>query len=536
MRDTYLVPQGAMRKLRLAESLRTDVYVSGVTGLGKTMLVKKYLKSRRYIYISAIEPVWELERLKDYPEGSDDYNVIVVDDMQFLREQEREKDLLSILDRPDCWVIMISRSNVPGWLCPARIRENLVMIGELDLIMSEKDIIKLGNRFGRTITEEQARRIWSMDRGNPFAVTAMLINMNDGDLDSGMSDLEQRICMYLDEVVISNWSSMLQDFIMRVSVVDEFTISLAEAITGDDRAYACVEEARQMGSFLIQKDDVYSMRHVDAARRKARRTLGKHELNMCIYNAGHWYELHDRFLEALDCYERCGETKSIYTLLVRNARRNPGNGYYYELRKYYLALPVEDVEKKPVLMSALAMVCSILMDREKSEFWYEKLKNYAEHASSVSKREAYSELTYLDIALPHRGTGTLITLFKNLPQMIRSKGISLSNLSLTNNEPSQMDGGKDFCDWTKHDIILAESLGPVVSGLLGSWGRGLVDNALGESFYEKGLDDHIVLNHLLRARNENETGGMIEQTFVSVGLQARLSIMNGDVRNAFHLV
>ena len=48
----YIVPEAALKKLRVAKGLGQTVYIYGATGYGKTELVKQYLLKRRYRYIS----------------------------------------------------------------------------------------------------------------------------------------------------------------------------------------------------------------------------------------------------------------------------------------------------------------------------------------------------------------------------------------------------------------------------------------------------------------------------------------------------
>ncbi|MGN0578778.1 MAG: hypothetical protein ACI4J4_09165 [Ruminiclostridium sp.] len=48
-----------------------------------------------------------------------------------------------------------------------------------------------------------------------------------------------------------------------------------------------------------------------------------------------------------------------------------------------------------------------------------------------------------------------------------------------------MNGGKDFCEWSKHDREIAATAGNIVCTFLGKYGKGLVNAALAESFYEK---------------------------------------------------
>ncbi|MFQ9801278.1 MAG: hypothetical protein ACLR23_22915 [Clostridia bacterium] len=83
-----------------------------------------------------------------------------------------------------------------------------------------------------------------------------------------------------------------------------------------------------------------------------------------------------------------------------------------------------------------------------------------------------SRLAYLDIALPHRGSRGCSTSLKHIPSVLLERD-SLPELSVTSNLPSTMNGGKDFCHWSKYDRELAVSAGKLVAGILGRYGKGL---------------------------------------------------------------
>ena len=101
---------------------------------------------------------------------------------------------------------------------------------------------------------------------------------------------------------------------------------------------------------------------------------------------------------------------------------NPGNGHYYELRRYYFNMDEREIEDSPVLMAGMSMLHSMLMDDEKSEYWYEKLKAFATNAKGGVRREALSRLAYLDIGLPHRGSRDVLEIIKNIPALLFDKG------------------------------------------------------------------------------------------------------------------
>ena len=254
------------------------------------------------------------------------------------------------------------------------------------------------------------------------------------------------------------------------------------------------------------------------------------------YNAALYYEMHDEVLLALRLFEECGKQERIKDLLIRNARMNPGNGHYYELRRYYFSMDEREIEDSPVLMAGMSMLCSMLMDGEKSEYWYEKLKNFAASTRGGIRREAQSRLAYLDIGLPHRGSKNLLEIMKNIPALLFDKGNRLPEFSVTSNLPSTMNGGKDFCHWSPDDTKIAKRYGALVERVLGRYGKGLVKAALGESYYEKGEDNYQVMSLLARAQMEAEQGGTIEIAFAAVGVRVRLAVFQGDIQAARELL
>lgn len=94
-------------------------------------------------------------------------------------------------------------------------------------------------------------------------------------------------------------------------------------------------------------------------------------------------------------------------------------------------------------------------------------------------------MLYLDIGLPHRGSVDVLKLLKSAYTMVFNKEVRIQEWSVTSNLPSMMNGGKDFCEWSKRDRELASKVGRIVEFVLGKYGKGLVNLALAESFLER---------------------------------------------------
>ena len=160
---------------------------------------------------------------------------------------------------------------------------------------------------------------------------------------------------------------------MKISIVDTFTIRLAEMITGANDAENLIEHARWMGNFLDEQmgangEKIYKLRdHMRLSMlRRMNRKYTKEQIKNVYENAGLFYQLAGRPLQALEMYEKADSMERMVSILIDNARKSANSAYYYELKKYYLALSEEIVKKSPELMCGMSMLQSLLLNPEES--------------------------------------------------------------------------------------------------------------------------------------------------------------------------
>ncbi|MBR7083807.1 MAG: hypothetical protein IKI37_01290, partial [Oscillospiraceae bacterium] len=253
------------------------------------------------------------------------------------------------------------------------------------------------------------------------------------------------------------------------------------------------------------------------------------------YRAAYWYEQHDRISEALEYYCLAGAETQMTELLIRNAAQHPGAGHYYDTRKYYEALPEQTILKNPVLISGMSMLCSLMLNPKDSEKWYQKLQEFAENPENPKhkRKEARNKLVYLDIALPHRAGKGIIKIFKNAFKLLKSGEIKLQEFSVTSNLPSVMNGGLDFCTWSKNDNAIAQFLGHPLEILLGKHGKGLVDISLSESYFEKGtVNPYEIVTRLNTGIADASNGGKMEMIFAATALLVKQHLLQGQYPTA----
>lgn len=535
----FVLPDMACRKMKAARSIWQTVYIYGAAGFSKTIFIQQFLGKRRHIFLSSLGRRWDETAVPAPDTEKNTRHVVVIDDLQFL-DADRQEVVRSFVRRPDIWLILVSRSPVPAWLMPEYINEGFMVLNESDLSLHGPEIAAYLDKMEVAYTEEDIATLEKTTQGNANALRYTALRMKEG-LHTG-PELHQRVgedfMRYLQEHVMGEWDSDLLEFLLQISVVDEFTLKLAEMITANPSAMSLLQKAAETGNFLYQEGDVYRLRDylLKALRERAAQVLGPEQIKAFAKNAGLYYEMRGETSRALQMYEYSESQDRIRELLLRNARKNPASGEYYELRRYYLGMDENEVAKSPVLMAARSMLHSILMEPEQSEFWYKRLSDFARASSGGAKREAQSRLAYLDIGLPHRGVKDVLTVMKSVFALLADGRLSLPEFSVTSYIPSTMSGGKDFCDWSLNDRMLAKTAGPIVERVLGTYGKGLVKIALGESLLEKGETLSEVLTLVSRGQMEAEGGGRIEMTFAAVGQRVRAALFQGDLREANSLL
>lgn len=561
--ERYVRPQAAWEQMKAALNTRQTVYIYGTTGTGKTSFVADFLDRKRYQYFdladTGIAEIAEAvpEKTDTAHEKTNVQTILVIDDMHLLETQEDRSACGQLIEelssRRDVWLILISRAPVPKWLKTVFIRYIFVTIGEEELCLTEQEQENYLEKWGLFPTEAACKSIRELGYGNPLylrIVAMRLKNIQEAEASKDRVGAELRaieesktdLCDYVEVHVYDQWSVELQEFLEAVSIVERFDLQMAQQITKKKDAGKLIQKAQELGNFLLEwrenERDIYELRVAIkySMRRRLFAKYSQHYIEELYCSAGNSYELEGNVPEALRMYEMSRNEEGISRILIENMRRNPASGDYFELRRYYLALPEEKIKESVELMAGMSMLQSMLLNEEESERWYQELLAFSKEKTGGMKRAAESRLLYLDIALPHRGTIRMIDLLKRAGILLVERKMVLPEFSVTSNLPSMMNGGKDFCEWSRKDRELAKSIGKVVALVLGKYGKGLVNLALAESFFEKGVDDYEVASLAGKGRMQAESGGKTEQVFVAVGILTQLSVLNNRMEDAVDML
>ena len=158
------------------------------------------------------------------------------------------------------------------------------------------------------------------------------------------------------------------------------------------------------------------------------------------------------------CLKKAAIQERYLKYLKANSCKNQADGYYSELRRYYLRMPEEVIVDNPDMIAGMSILQSVIMNEDESERWYGILKEYARKIDKNRVLKVDSETLYLDLNLPHRGVDNTQEILNRACDLnalqgningIGNNGKIFFNVTFTDNQPSIINGSKDYSSWLK---------------------------------------------------------------------------------------
>ncbi|MGN0678273.1 MAG: hypothetical protein ACI4JS_01280, partial [Oscillospiraceae bacterium] len=424
--EEYIVPHKAVKKMRACKAIGNITYIFGVTGSGKTELVRQFMKNKPYFYTSCLEHTWDSGELPccsaDSTRATKDLSIVVIDDLHMLYNEEKRKEIIELTSREDIWLILISRSPVPSWLNESYIRHGFIIVSEEDLGLSVSDIKEYLAQSGTEVPESTLARVVELSEGNGLAVKTSMVEILNNKLIN--KEIEDRIrSNYIDaleEKVLVWLEPEVKELLLKLSLVDSFNVDLAKMLTGNKDVRKVIQRAEESGNFIRRSGNIFTIRSQmrSALSDTLVKTYTQEQIDGFNRNIALYYELVGDEAKAFEYYAKCDDISKIKEMLVRNSRESPDTGYYYEMRKYYLMLRDEDIESEYCLMSSMSLLYSMLMNVEKSDYWYDRLKARLTGAKGSEKREILARIAFLDVSRMHTGSTDILDIIKRCYTML----------------------------------------------------------------------------------------------------------------------
>ena len=532
MSDTYIHVKPAIEaQFQKCMERGRVLFFSAPCGFGKTVTAEKLIRQtgKKYRGVSGDRVLFE--QLIEDP----NWEILFVDDLQMMQEEKDLQALCSLIrENPDRRFILASRGLPPGCLMAFQYTGLMTVLHADVLLFDREDIRKLFQEWEVPVTDSELSGVTKESIGHPLGVVITIRHMAEGQTFGPelVASAFREVFRYFETAIYKRFDLNIRRFLLELAPFEQFDLDMARIVSGDPRVGQMLDWL-QRNTTMLRYDETQRFHFWPQFRAFLMWDMDREypeEKKKTLYSrGGMYYELKEDFVHAMDCYIRGGDHSKVSELLIRSAELHPGMGHYYEMEKYYHSLPEKEILASPALMQAMSMLCAMEMDYEKSEQWYEALKQFAEQCDRMDAggRQARSRLAWLDISLPQREVSGLTDTIPAVFRLLRGKEITLPPFSVTSTLPSIMNGAKDFSDWSKKDDMLYQVLRIPVEAVLGKDGVGLADCAIAESKFEKGEDiTHRMLSLVQRA-GEIQRNGTPDIEFAVTGLLIRSQMASG---------
>ena len=532
MEQTIVLTATLQERFQAAWAQRQVILFCAPSGCGKSAAASALLEPytvRRWDALEAAPPEPPLA-----------CEAVLLDNLQALKDPDAQQALCALIrERPETHFVLLSRGAVPGWLMPFRYERRMQVFETRDLLLDQAAAEKLLSLSGAPPTAAEMAAIQRVCKGYPLAVSILCRLLRDGRPYSEAVDAEVRreLFAHFQEAVYRRFQPEARRLLLALAPFEPFDVEFARILSGNSRAGELLGELQQDTSMFCY-DGLHRCRFLPVFRQfllwQQERACSAEELDRLYGRAALYYELHDDYKSALDCYTRCGAYQKVSELLIKNSERHPGIAHYDEMEDYYRALPREEVLASPALMAGMSMLSAICMDYEGSEGWYQELKARGAKLkrSDADFKSVRGWLAWLDIALPQRSVDDILSMVSNVVRLLTSREIVMPEFSVTSRLPSIMNGGKDFCAWSKNDSAIYDKYRLPVKVLLKRDGVGLPECAMAESLFEKGEDITGRVLDLLGKLDQIQKRGTPDIEFALIGLLVRLRIDQGEPARA----
>jgi LuxR family maltose regulon positive regulatory protein len=306
------------------------------------VFLRYFVAALRTVSANACEAtanIVELESLPPLPvvsahlandlEELDERVVLVLDDYHRIREQEIHTLLSDLFNHPspNLHITLVSRRDPPLPLALLRVNHMLseVRIEQLEFSREETQSF-IRNATGLSLNSAAIDRLQTVTEGWPAAVRLVTLTLKhkknvDEYLDH-FGAMDGPLREYLVGEVLSAQDPMMQDCLLKTSILDRFNASLCEALWGnDDDGQTQVNSGREFIEVLKNSDLFYV-------------SLDEHD---------EWFRFHHLFGEMLQkrLYESMGG-QAIFNLHKKAAGWLAAEGCYEEAIQHLLA--VDDFE------------------------------------------------------------------------------------------------------------------------------------------------------------------------------------------------
>lgn len=333
-------------------------FQSNVPGFGEelTRTTKSHDQSPRVLATALVSAV---------EQSIGEYGFLILDDYHTVSHCAEIVEFLDYFLEilPDQLRIVIGSRSVYGIPTAALyIQEQLAVIGTSELAFRPEELKDLCSQYYHiNLTEEQTERI--IEEAEGWIVAILLALRSEGTTLEipRIAGARDYIYNYLASDVVSALDEHLKNFMLATSVVDEFSIALANHLLGIENAGGIIKELEELNLFLsdIENEEGavyrYHQLFADFLRQQLVQTQSS-RVKLYHSRAAEWFQENANIEQAVSHYFFAGEVDRAAGLIDRTAQQYYLSGQIHTLKIWHdqLSQHGELYKLTPVLLLALA--------------------------------------------------------------------------------------------------------------------------------------------------------------------------------------
>lgn len=368
----------------------------------------------------------------------------------------------------------------------------------------------------------------------------ILLGMEQG-IPVGMSGTIDEL---IDKAMFKSYTSEIQDFLFRLSIMDEFTTAQAEYVTGKENTADTLKKLSRKNAFVFydEANKIYSIHHIllDFLRMKQR--FSDAELKGLYGRLGDWYLGKEDFPNAYACLYRAGQSERILFHLNEPNNIRDKVPYFEGEDELFNCIAQEQLFQYPLAYLQHIFVSLISEKKNPVLSWAERLdglQQYYEGTDGI--REEYrnrimAEILAVRIFTMFNHVEEMVTAFKKIVGLLKGQQsyIAFPNNVYTFGSPHYLYlYFREKGSFKRVTDLLSESV--EYAKFSNGCGEGSDSLSLAEYALETGSWESIVINStkaILKAKTKNQTSIIICAKFCLI----RLRIFQGKISEALELL
>lgn len=467
------------------------IYVKGQSGKGKKIAVKQYLEYKKIPYewynLSCIMGLKQIkEKFKSINSKSN--ITIVLDGFKCIHEDILCKIVLDTINlNQGIKFIIISRVVIPLEFKPGHFESKFGVIKPQDLKFTKDEVIELFELNGLRLPIDQIDKIFHDTYAWPIGLAIVLKVMEPNqEYDDRMRDIIiTDIYDYFDQKYKELFTSDIKKFLYVTSLLDSFTIDLANYLLNITNSKDVVDEINEYGQFIFNVNGVYT--YLD---------YFKLYFNTKCYSSTTYLGILDIYkkaasfynnepIKALNYYLKAQDYYTAIEIIEQEFINNKRLEWYYDIEKYIDQFP-QNILLNSVPILTIYIIIHLLQFRiDDFYYWYWKLIELKDELSTYSEKyqEILLSIAFIDLINPDSLCNSKI--FKNIKILSKSEKYSkiISNISLTGQLPSILFGLKDNSRYFRHLNLISMLTNPFFNNNCPTNTGGTFDIAFSELLY-----------------------------------------------------